>query len=168
MNVRRISIGIFAAITAILFILSSGGSVTAAETTTYSLYSMVKPVDNYAIVDIELIGPKTLDISSDEDVTIKAHYEYENLYVPEIIWPYAGPTGEHYFYLEAQYKSQQKNDSLGPFYTYCGESGSDYLEVTLDDCDPGNSIYVYVYVSAENLYHPWFAEDEDDVLIELI
>ena len=173
---RKISIGIFAVSTVILFILSTSVSVTAAthRETTMVLESRVREDLYQALV---IMTPQnvwdmdnwtwTPDINNGDDVIIDTTCEYlnANIYNPP---PY-GHTGYHYFYVEGAYvkgvSTQEDDDHVG-IYTYGSqggipERGSTTITVGFYNLEEGGTIHLYWYVLADNIIKSVTDEDEN-------
>jgi hypothetical protein len=174
---RKMKIGIFAVFTAILFILSTSISVTAAtyEETLMILESNVHdsspkatatmyPQDVWSYSDWEW----TVDISNGDNVVIRTTCNYTNS-IPYNPPPYDFQ-GRHYFKIEATYihlsppdsDYQEDEDEIETYGSIGGvpASGSFTQTVTFNSVNPGGTIYLHWYVEAENI--PDSVEDDMD------
>jgi hypothetical protein len=171
---RKISIGIFAVVTVILFILSTSVSVTAAthRETTMVLESRVREDLYQALV---IMTPQnvwdrdnwtwTPDINNGDDVIIDTTCEYlnANYYVS------GPPTGYHNFTVEGSYvkglNTQEDADYAG-IYTYGSqggipERGSTTITIGFYNLEEGGTIHLYWYVLANNTKYSVTDEDEN-------
>ena len=154
---RKISIGIFAVITVILFFLATSRSVTA---TTY--YGELMILDS----DVMDEDPKafahttpqniwayanwnwTVDINDGDNITINTTCNYRNY-----ISGSQTQTGEHHFLVNAVYKNgldEREDEADFHIVTDSGQSGSTPLYIIFNDVDEGGIITIYWDVQAIN------------------
>ena len=170
---RKISIGIFAVVTVILFILSTSVSVTAAthRETTMVLESWVREDLDQASVNMtpQNVWDRdnwtwTPDINNGDDVIIDTTCEYLNAN------HYTGSyTGEHYFNVTASYVKGldvRFGDDHAGIFTYGSqggipERGSTTITVGFTNVQEGGTIYLYWYVLADNIIKSVTDEDEN-------
>jgi hypothetical protein len=159
-KMRKTSIGIFASVTAILFLLSMSISVTAATHTEVLMVlgSRVKGSSPFAEVSFT---PQnvwnyddwtwTLDINNGDDVVIRTNCTWENT---QFIYP-PSDTGVHYFDVIADYYDPvpprlDSDDEDYQINTSYNESGWTILEVSITNVQEGAQIYLTWFVETTN------------------
>lgn len=173
-EMRKVNIGVFTVIIVLLFYLSTVSNVAATEWVNHiDMKSTVSATDpGYTLEFIVNVPPVsgrwTLSgIGTDEDVVIKSKCYWENNLDPADISPWSGPSGYHYFRIHACYYTHYYSPGIEKW-TYAGQSGSDWDEVTVPDCNPYTSIFVEYIIVVENLYSETGDDDEYAGYIDLL